>query len=130
MKYQTAAAFRSAIDTRLKAHAADHGEASLARVRRHIVFDRLLARLAVIDPGSWVLKGGLALDYRLGERARATRDMDLFHPRDEERVAGVFERIGHEDLDDFFVFSARRTTALDKLEDAIAIRYQVRASLD
>lgn len=130
MRYQSAAAFRAAIDARLKMHGREHGEASLTRVRRHIAFDRLLARIARIGVDQWVLKGGLALDYRLGERARSTRDIDLFHPRDEVRVAEVFERIANEDGGDFFQFTFRRTAALDKLIDAVAIRYQVSVFLD
>ena len=50
---------------------------SLARLRKEVAFDRLLARLLVVAPGRWVLKGGLALDFRFGERARTTRDIDL-----------------------------------------------------
>jgi hypothetical protein len=29
---------------------------------KEVAFDRLLARIVVIAPGRWVLKGGLALD--------------------------------------------------------------------
>ncbi len=47
------------------------------RLRRRVVFERLLARLFVGQPGRWILKGGMALEFRLGDRARATRDLDL-----------------------------------------------------
>jgi hypothetical protein len=79
MIYQSAGAFRAAIDARLKRYAARHGEAALARMRKHIVFDRLLARLLTIGPDEWMLKGGVALDYRLGDKARATRDIDMLY---------------------------------------------------
>ena len=36
-----------------------------------------MARLEVADPGAWVVKGGMALEWRLGKRARGTRDLDL-----------------------------------------------------
>lgn len=39
--------------------------------------DRILARLLVVAPDRWVMKGGLALDFRLREKARATNDLDL-----------------------------------------------------
>ncbi|HXM54653.1 MAG TPA: nucleotidyl transferase AbiEii/AbiGii toxin family protein [Candidatus Dormibacteraeota bacterium] len=50
------------------------------RLRRHVAFERLLLRLAAdVSNGGprWVLKGGLALELRLGLRARATLDLDL-----------------------------------------------------
>jgi len=43
---------------------------SLVRLRKSVAFDRLLARLFTVAPDRWVLKGGLALDYRLGTKAR------------------------------------------------------------
>jgi hypothetical protein len=41
------------------------------------VFERIMARLEVAEPGAWVVKGGMALEWRLGKRARGTRDLDL-----------------------------------------------------
>jgi len=38
----------------------------VSRLRKRIVFERLLARLVVHAPGEWVLKGGFALELRLG----------------------------------------------------------------
>jgi len=42
-----------------------------------VAFDRFLARLVTDQPGHWILKGGLALQIRLGARARTTNDIDL-----------------------------------------------------
>ena len=39
--------------------------------------ERILVRLAADPPGTWVLKGGMALELRLPDRARVTRDLDL-----------------------------------------------------
>lgn len=47
------------------------------RLRHQIVFERLLARLVRSYPDGWVLKGGVALEARYRDRARATRDLDL-----------------------------------------------------
>lgn len=44
------------------------------RLRRGLVFQRLLARLA---PHGLVLKGGYCLEVRLGQVARTTKDIDL-----------------------------------------------------
>lgn len=59
---------------RLRNIAAERG-VEPARLRRHLVFQRLLARLAV--SGNWVLKGGFCLETRLGTAARATKDLDV-----------------------------------------------------
>ena len=59
MRYATAAALRQALETRLLALSRSQGS-SLVRLRKEVVFDRLLARLLVTAPGRWVLKGGLA----------------------------------------------------------------------
>lgn len=52
-------------------------EASVAvqRIRNRYVFHRVLARLSS-DP-AWILKGGFALECRLGLRARSTKDLDV-----------------------------------------------------
>ena len=76
MRYPTAAAFRRALEDRLKALAGNDA-AGLARYRKRVAFDRLLARLVVAAPDGWVLKGGFALDLRLADRARSTKDVDL-----------------------------------------------------
>lgn len=76
MWYQTSAGFRRALEERLR----QHSQASampLARLRKMVAFERFLARLVTAQPDSWVLKGGLALQFRLGERARTTQDVDL-----------------------------------------------------
>lgn len=50
---------------------------SLDRLRRRVIFERIVARLHAADPGLWVLKGGMALEVRLGDGARLTKDIDL-----------------------------------------------------
>ena len=73
MKYTTAGAFRTALQQRIPIEGEARG-VSIARVRKEIVFERLLARLTVVAPGRWVLKGGLALDFRLGSIAQGRDD--------------------------------------------------------
>jgi hypothetical protein len=75
-RYATSEAFRAALEDRLKNRAAATGTA-LDRLRRRVVFERLLARLEVAMPSQWVVKGGMALEIRLSDRARRTRDIDL-----------------------------------------------------
>lgn len=74
--YPSVAAWRQAIESRLATQAREGG-VDLGRLRRRLVFVRLLTRLQQEQPGRWVLKGGLALEVRLGDRARTTKDLDL-----------------------------------------------------
>jgi hypothetical protein len=76
MTYATDGAFRAALEARLGARSRDAG-ADLNRLRRRVVFERMLARLEAAEPGCWILKGGMALEVRWRDRARSTRDMDL-----------------------------------------------------
>lgn len=79
MRYATPQAFERALSDRLKRQAAEEG-ADLDRLRKRVAFERFLARLFDQNPTGWVLKGGYALELRLGGRARATKDMDLDRP--------------------------------------------------
>ena len=80
-RYQTARAFRIALEVRLKQMAQAHN-LDLMRLRRQVAFDRLLARLFVAQEPPWLLKGGYTFELRLGgDAARATRDLDLSIPR-------------------------------------------------
>lgn len=97
-EFSSPANFRASVDQRLRnyARAAD---VPVVAVRRQASLERLMARLMKAAPDRWALKGGLALDTRLGSRARASLDMDLDHkhgahlvPRRPDRRHG--ERFG------------------------------------
>lgn len=76
MNYATPAAFRMALEARLASASRNTG-VDLNRLRRRAVFERMLVRLDATQHGGWVLKGGMALEVRWRDRARATRDLDL-----------------------------------------------------
>jgi predicted nucleotidyltransferase component of viral defense system len=82
----------------------------LARDRKRVAVDRLLARLDEVAPGEWLLKGGFALDLRLSERARATRDVDIDWHADEEALAETLIEAAAVTSDDFFAFAIERTS--------------------
>jgi hypothetical protein len=128
MKYTTAGAFRTALETRLLARARESG-VLIVRLRKTVVFERLLARLLVVAPGRWHLKGALALDFRLGPGTRATKDMDLGRTDDERGSTADFRAAEAANLGDWFVFAIERTGVLDQLADGAAVRYQVTATL-
>jgi hypothetical protein len=76
MAYESAAALREALEARLRNRARESG-IDLERLRRRAAFERLLVRLEFAAPDRWVVKGGMALELRFGDRARSTRDLDL-----------------------------------------------------
>lgn len=128
MRYATSTAFRAALEARLHAQA-QATDGSLQRLRRIVTFDRLLARLLAVAPDRWVLKGALALDFRLGARSRATKDMDLVRLDSAEAATADMLAAQSCDLGDYFVFAVNRTDRLDVLTDATAVRYHIRAQL-
>lgn len=127
MKYSAAADFRQALEERLKARA--HGDgARIARDRKRVAFDRFLARLAAVAPDSWILKGGFALDLRLADLARSTKDIDVdWRENDDELLDALIEAATF-DADDFFIFRVERTNmSPDRLGGAH--RFRVTAEL-
>ncbi|MGH2710264.1 MAG: nucleotidyl transferase AbiEii/AbiGii toxin family protein [Actinomycetota bacterium] len=127
MRYASAAAFRTALEQRLLNQSRETG-ASLVRLRKTVVFDRLLTRLKEVAPGRWILKGALALDFRLGPRTRTTKDMDLARADDEEAATADFIAAQAVQVDDFFSFTVEKARDLGERAEG-AVRYHVRAEL-
>lgn len=127
MRYRTASAFRQALERRLLARSRT-ANVSLVRLRKTVVFDRLLARLSVAAPGRWVLKGAVALDFRIGERTRTTKDLDLVRHDDEEAATTDLVAASSVDLGDFVVFSISGRERLP-VDAGGAISFRVRAEL-
>jgi hypothetical protein len=127
MKYSNAPAFRHALEHRLKSRAAGDG-AGLARDRKRVAFDRLLARLLSVAPGQWLLKGGFALDLRLVDRARATKDIDIDWQDGRDTLLEALIDASDFDEGDFFTFTIER---IDISEDRLggSHRFRVTASL-
>jgi hypothetical protein len=127
MRYESAAGFRQALEERLGTRARA-SSASLVRLRKTVVFERLLARLAVAAPGRWVLKGGLALDFRLRDRSRTTKDMDMVRHDDEDAAVADLIEATATDLGDFFAFSVEGRTLIRE-DDGGGVRCRVRVEL-
>jgi hypothetical protein len=66
LKYKSGAAFRRALEERLRNLHAQTG-IPLLRLRKLIAFDRFIARLKAVDQANWVLKGGLFVQIQVGE---------------------------------------------------------------
>lgn len=74
IRYATAAAFKQALETRLRS--ASSSGTDFARRRQLLVFQRLLTRITVEFGDAVTLKGGLVVELRV-DRARTTKDVDL-----------------------------------------------------
>ena len=107
MNYQTGQAFRRALEARLL-NQSIQGPVSLVRLRKLVVFDRFLARLLAVQPDGWMLKGGLALQLRLGQRARTTKDIDVLLRQPLPEIGPTLTRAAQLDLDDWFSFAVRQ----------------------
>jgi len=112
MRYGSGGAFRKALETRLRTQSLGTG-VPLVRLRKMVAFERYLARLLRDNPGAWLLKGGLALQWRLGDRARTTKDLDLLLLASVEDVHATLVHAGLLDLGDWFRYLVQRPTGND-----------------
>jgi hypothetical protein len=110
MKYTTGTAFRRALEDRLH-NLSLQSRMPLLRLRKLVAFDRLLARLLADSPERWLLKGGLALQLRLGERARTTQDIDLLLLGQITDLHQALMRAAAIDLGDWFEFEVASLSA-------------------
>lgn len=121
MRYRTPADFRAALEARLNRDARERG-LPVMRLRKMVSFERFLARVQNDGDARWILKGGFALQLRLGDRARTTRDIDLHGPAD---AAGLREA-ARLDLDDHFVFRVGEPERLDVGTDVFRFPLEAR----
>jgi len=113
--YGTPAALRMALEQRLLTRSNETG-INLDRLRRRVLFERIVARLEAVEPGRWVLKGGMALEVRLRDDARLTKDLDLGLRGPVPSAGALHERLVDAlttDQDgDGFILAARRPVPL------------------
>jgi len=95
-----------------------------------VAFERLLARLAAYQPDAWVLKGGFALQLRIGDRSRTTKDIDLLLRVRPEESHAFLRNSGSLELGDWFQFEV--AIPYDNMEgdQKGILRFPVRALLD
>jgi len=128
MKYQSGGAFRRALEERLRTQSLQSG-VPLVRLRKMVAFDRFLARLLFIQPSVWVVKGGLALQLRLGDRARTTKDIDILALSRPGEITRQLREAGSRDLDDWFTFEVSEPAPY-ALTDQGGLRHPIHALLD
>jgi hypothetical protein len=128
VRYATVGAFRTALEQRLS-RLAQQTDVPLVRLRKLVVFDRLMARLMAVAPNRWVLKGAVAIHCRVGPQFRTTKDMDIGRQDSEEAATADFLTVQSVNLGDHFTFTIERTGRLDPALEGAAVRYHVTAQL-
>jgi hypothetical protein len=126
--YQTGADFRRAVEERLRTTSLNSGT-SLARLRKVVAFDRFLARLIRHQPDQWVLKGGFAIDLRLVNKARTTKDIDVLALMGSVDILSSLRSAGALDLGDWFRFEVQPGEVRDPNEIG-NLRFHIRSLLD
>lgn len=128
MNFQSGGAFRRAVEERLNTKARTTG-LPLVRLRKMVAFDRFLARLVAAQPDAWALKGGLALQLRLGGRSRTTKDIDLLSFAMADQVLSLLRTAASLDLKDWFSFEVSEPARVP-LTGQAGQRYLIQTLLD
>lgn len=129
MRYESARAFRTALEQRLKSQASERG-VPVGRLRKRVSFERYLARLQRVSPDDWVLKGGFALELRLGDIARTTKDIDVDWSVGETDAVELLLDAADADLGDFFDFSIERAQGVGPDPEGQGQRWRLTARMD
>jgi hypothetical protein len=113
-KYLSAQSMRVALEDRLNRMAKENS-ADIMRLRRHVAFDRLLARLFSRHKKDLIVKGGYALELWIN-KARTTKDIDISFKgnlggvwkseksSDPKALQIFFQNLASIDTKDFFEF--------------------------
>ncbi|HKV44160.1 MAG TPA: nucleotidyl transferase AbiEii/AbiGii toxin family protein [bacterium] len=127
-QYANPAAFRAAVDARLRRLARQQGVEAFV-FRRRAALERLMVRLTKVAPGCWAFKGGLALETRLGEHARPSADLDADHAHGTAAARADIQRAVTEDLGDYFTFVITGAEELGEGGTSLAVRYELECSV-
>ena len=104
--YDSPQAMRRAVTDRLKSIARPRGRWALDEMQRQFAYDRLLARMYVIDEG-WILKGAVALLARQVS-VRHSIDIDVYRDAERAMVERELRAAAELDLGDWFAFQIGR----------------------
>ncbi len=131
MKFKSGAAFRRALEERLRQKSLEGGQ-SLTRLRKMVAFDRFLARLAKNEPEAWLVKGGFALQLRLGTRARTTKDIDVSATKQwtREETTTHLRAVALLNLGDWFEFEVGEPAHAATGAPGHGLRFPIRCLLD
>ena len=128
MPYESSGAFRQALEARLRNQSLESGT-PLIRLRKTVAFERFLVRLHHHQPDQWLLKGGFALQLRLGNLARTTQDVDLLLVGPQQAVHESLVQAALLGLGDWFRFLVQRP-ATNPVAAPGGTRFAVQALVD
>jgi nucleotidyltransferase AbiEii toxin of type IV toxin-antitoxin system len=115
VRYGSPLALRTALEQRLLITSREAGIA-LDRLRRRVLLERIVARLQAAEPGLWVLKGGMALEVRLRDAARLTKDVDVglrgVVADADELHERLIDTLSADPFDDGFILAVGQPSAL------------------
>jgi hypothetical protein len=126
--YATPAAFRAAVEAKLRQRSRQLGIPAYI-LRRQAGLERLAARLTTVAPGRWAIKGGFALETRLGARARVSVDLDADHLAGAVAARADLQNAAIEEVGDHFGFAVTGTEELREGGVGLAVRYKLESSL-
>ena len=126
--YTTPAGFRAAVEAKLREWAHRLGVPAYI-VRRQAALERLIVRLTKVAPGRWALKGGMALETRLGTRARVSVDLDVDHVHGATAARADLQRATITEMSDHFGFAVAGSEELGEAGVGLAVRYTIETSL-
>lgn len=97
-----------------------------------VAFDRFLARLAKKEPEAWIVKGGFALQLRLGARARTTKDIDVSATNrwNREETATHLRAVASSAFGDWFEFEVGEPVEAVTGAPGNGLRFPIRCLLD
>ena len=127
-EYGSAADFRAAVEAKLRERARQLGVPAYV-LRRQAGLERLMPRLTALAPGRWALKGGFALETRLGRRARVSLDLDADHLRGALAARADLQQAAVADIGDHFAFAVTGAEELRAGGAGLAVRYRLESSI-
>jgi hypothetical protein len=97
-----------------------------------VAFDRFLARVTGKQPDAWIVKGGFALQLRLGERARTTKDIDVsaVNPWTRDQTIAYLRAAVSLELGDWFEFEVGEPAEAATGAPGRGFRFPIRSLLD
>jgi hypothetical protein len=129
VRYHSSGAFRRALEDRLRSQSLALG-LPLIRLRKMVTFERFVARLTAAEPGYWLLKGGLALQWRLGNLARTTQDLDMLFVAPLTDIHQALVRAALLDSGDWFRFLVASPVVPAAQPGAPGLRFEVQCLVD
>ena len=127
-RFEDAEAFRASLEQRIR-NAAEETGTPHDRLRKDVAFHRLVARFVAAGDDRWAIKGGVALLWRVGAEARATRDVDANWRGTIEDLNVFLDKVLYREAADWFEFEVSAPRPLQG-ETEGGLRFGVTVRLD